>query len=207
MPNCAHLLGAAAVAAFASCTALAGPVTLDFDDLPTGTHFQNLSTGGFRLSPSCHVDVFQAPSGSNFIGWDRSGCAAGGGNPNYVGSTPSVGFASLYIDRFDEPFEFTSITFSSDFSQSFSLISSKGGALTIPRTTGGGSLSLGGSDWKEVKWIEFTYADPGVPGVRFDSLSFNTHKVPEPSTLWLLGACGLGFAAATRRRASAAANA
>ena len=117
---------------------------------------------------------------------------------------PRRAYSSVYIDRFDEPFEFTGITFG-EFSQSFSLSSSKGGALSIPRTNLG-SLSLGGSDWTEVKWIEFTYGDAGFPGVVFDALSFNTHRIPEPSTLWLLGASVIGFAAATRRRAYAAGN-
>ena len=182
-------------------SASANSVVLNFDDLPVGSYFQNLTTQGFRLSPSCHIDVFESPTNSNstVIGWDRSGCLSGGGNPDYLGSSPAASFSSIYIDRFDQPFEFTSLGLAP--SSSFSVTSSKGGTLAVPFAQNGGVVSVNGSDWAGLKWIELTYSDPGAPAVRLDALSFSTQKISEPSTLWLLGACGIGFAVA-RRRAS-----
>jgi hypothetical protein len=196
MLNAARLVGFSVAIAAATSPALAAPVVLDFDDIASGEYFANLTSNGFRLSPSCHIDVFPVSSGSNAIGWDRSGCLIGGGNPDYLGSTPAPGFSTIYIDRFDEPFAFTSMNLAP--SSGFSLTSSNGGSLPLPPTAG--AISVSGPDWTNIQWLEFTYSDIGIPSVRLDSLAFDVHSVPEPSTFWLLSICGIGLAVASRRR-------
>ena len=104
---------------------------------------------------------------------------------NYLGSSPVTGFSSIYIDRFDRPFEFTSLALAP--SSSFSVTSSKGGTLAVPFAQNGGVVAVNGSDWSGLKGIELTYSDPGAPAVRLDALSFGTQKVFETSTLWLQG--------------------
>ena len=203
----ACLLTAAPVAAAAAV------VTLTFESLPTGSHHQNLVESGFRISPSCHVDIAPGElltridpySSGNVLGFDRSGCLLdGSGNADYLGGTPPLPASDnsfVYIDNFDRPFSFLSFE---HIGRQTTLWSSSGGVHStspcIPSTCGQMVLSeLGGPEWTDISWILLGYRDPGAPASLFDNLRF---EIPEPGTIELLGIAlaGLGFSRRKRPR-------
>jgi hypothetical protein len=190
----------------ASSPAMATLITVDFEEVAPRSYFENLTSNGFRISPSCHVDIAQfSQTTSIAMGWDRSGCLSGGGNPDYLGQTPQSGFSSVFIDYFDNPFTFES--FFNPFGTMASVISSKGGVLDF----GGAILGanqvhpLDGSQWIGIKWIEFTYNDPGAPNALIDDLIFRVpgRPLPEPGTLPLVAVGAIALVAAFRRRLTA----
>lgn len=176
----------------ASSVAIATPITVDFDEITPGSYFENITSEGFRFSPSCHADI------NGWLGWDRSGCLSGFSNTDYLGQTPALGFSSVFIDYFDHPFTFTG--FDKEGAGGL-LTSSKGGAFSFSSPLSG-HFSLDGPEWKGVKWIEFTYADPGAPAAHLDNLTFTAGlaagALPEPPILALMG-LGVLVLAARRR--------
>lgn len=184
--------------AIAATYAHATPIVVDFDDLSVGSYYMNVTSNGFRLSPSCHIDVFQkGGQTSNSIGWDRSGCLDGGSNPDYLGHAPT-NRAAIYVDSFGQPFDFVRLSITPDyFSEGFSLTSSKGGMLALGSPVAG-DIAMSGSDWIGILWMELTYGDPGEPVAQLDSLTFK--RVPEPGTIWLVGAAGFALLVLRTRR-------
>jgi hypothetical protein len=190
--------------AFGTSCASAAIVTVDFQDLLRGTYFKNVSSAGFTISPSCHIDVFAddyAPNRSQVVGWDSSGCIGGGNaNDEYIGTRPVSGFSYLYVDYGGRPFSFLSYD---HIGSPFSIFSSKGGVydkdICLPWERDCLSFNtypMDGSDWTGVKWILFGYRDPGAPSARLDNLVF---RVPSPGTGVLTLSGGLLFWIVRRR--------
>src|SRR5262245_54331439 len=64
------------VGALAAAPAFAGFITIDFDAETRTSATVPYLEDGFRLTPNCHWDVSNSgnPNGSNWFGWDSSGC-------------------------------------------------------------------------------------------------------------------------------------
>lgn len=171
---CLALLGPLAAA-----PAFAGFITLDFDGV--GTPFEQTDPyleDGFRLTPNCHWDIssVQNPNGSNWLGWDSSGCD----------TQP----ATLRLDRGGESFSLLGMELIAD--PIFRADSSAGGSqvLSFGGTCDGTGLCLRdfiGSVWQNVTFIDFTIiSDFGDPQ-GFDNLRLQTVDEPPVLALILLG--------------------
>jgi hypothetical protein len=196
-----HLLKALAFGAAlisVAPAAQAGPITLDFEavqpDLGGGFAYANLTTGGFRLSPACHVhhmlgaDSPRGFGGSSWISWDGAGCPAAG-NPDYVGADPSGDF--LHVDRFDAPFTLESLYFVGPGE----VRSSKGGVASADDLVGE-LVNFAGPEWTDIQWLLFDGCDCGAPAVGIDEL---TVRIEEPMSLPLFATGGLAAIALLRR--------
>jgi hypothetical protein len=171
---CLALLGTLAAA-----PAFAGFITLDFDG--GGTQFlqtQPYVEDGFRLTPNCHWDIssVQNPNGSNWLGWDSSGCD----------TQP----ATLRLDRGGATFDLLSMELVAD--PIFRAISSAGGnqVLSFGSTCDGFSLcerNFTGSVWRNLTYIDFSIiSDFGDPQ-GFDNIRLVTVGEPPVLSLLLLG--------------------
>lgn len=186
--------------AFGTSGVSAAVVTVNFEDLSGGAHFENVTSSGFTISPSCHIDVF-AQDGDQAVGWDSSGCLGGATNTEYLGTRPVSDFTYLYVDYGGRPFSFLSYD---HFGEPFSIYSSKGGVYNQTWCSPWekdcsefNTYTMDGPDWTGVKWVLFGSHDPGAPAVHLDNLVF---RVPSPGTgaLALSGALLLWI---SRRRA------
>ncbi len=191
----AAALGAALIAA--APAARAGLITLDFEavqpDIGGGFVYDNITSGGLRLSPSCHVHHMLAADspngfgGSSWISWDGSGCPASG-NPSYLGVDPADNM--LHVDYFDAPFTLESVFFIGPGE----VRSSKGGVAT-----GGGLdgelVDFAGPAWTDIQWLLFEGCNCGAPAYGIDHL---TIRIAEPLTPALFGG-GLAAIALMRR--------
>jgi hypothetical protein len=183
---CLALLGT-----LAAVPAFAGFITLDFDG--RGTPFlqtQPYLEDGFRLTPNCHWDIssVQNPNGSNWLGWDSSGCD----------TQP----ATLRLDRGGALFDLLSMELVAD--PIFSAISSAGGSqvLSFGGTCDGFSLcqrDFTGSVWRNLTYIDFSIiSDFGDPQ-GFDNIRLATVDEPPVLALLLLGLGGLAWRARRTR--------
>jgi hypothetical protein len=201
---------ALAVAGFCN-DASAKTVTLDFEGINVlngGSLYDNLVIEGFRFSPGCHLhvsSVYDAGyNGSQWMGWDSSGCPGINTNVNALGvELPGEG---LYVDYFGGTFTLDS--FYSSFG-GLNVISSNGGFLsTIPSVTPL-TYAAEGSAWDGVTWIYFyTPYSLGAP-VGFDNLRLSdvAAPVPEGPTIAMWGLGLLAVTAFAQRRKTKAARA
>ena len=205
------VLFAAALCASAviSGGAHAGNVIVNFDAVPLGTHFNNLTTQGIDFSPSCHYDLGNTTDGgwtpaSNWLGFDLSGCLGGikdRSNPDFLGGAAAGSGARMFVAGANgnlislKSFKFVS---GSD-SYGYNLYSSKGGLGHFDY--GGGNnvtYEFDGPEWNLLDWLVFDAGAPGEP-VGFDDLRLIVHQVDEPGWLLFLG---LGLIAMRARSAS-----
>ena len=173
-------------------------LTLDFEqvepDIGGGFVYANITSGGFRLSPGCHVHHMTAPGSgyndSNWISWDLSGCLSPGtGNPDYVGEQPGD---YLHVDYFGKPFTLESVYF-----VGFGLVkSSKGGEFATGFGGGDSLVSFDGPEWTGIKWLLFDGFDGGAPSIGIDQL---TVRVSEPVSFTLFAAALVGLGSLPRR--------
>jgi hypothetical protein len=206
-------LAAILIAATPMVAPAANVVTLTFDSLDAGAHFQNLVESGFRISPSCHVDIFDPGqtgatdeifnpyANGNVLGFDRSGCVGGlPGNPDYLGPAAHPDYSYVHIDYFGHPFSFLSFEyFGFSAFLEVTISSSKGGMFSIPSPFCTPGITCGqmalfepeGGDWNGVKWILFQYVDPGAPVALFDNLRFHAASAPGTLALFAIGLAGL----------------
>lgn len=160
-------------------------VTLDFEEF-NGTYFKNLSSHGFRISPTCHVDAIERlPNSTIAIGGDPAGCSnPNTRNANYLGpvDTPAGG-NWVYFDYGEHPFSFKSFDW---YGMGVHIISSRGGEIDMPFLGEMWSIAhvtLSGPDWEGVKWILASLNGPGDPAMFLDNMVF---RVPTGETLPLL---------------------
>lgn len=201
------LMRAVAIAgAVAWCSAAsAGIITIDFPQdvaLPPGANSfgsNNLTAGGFRISPSSEFALVNSAGCCGIIptglGWDSDGLP----NPDYLGPM-KVSTASLFIDAAGAPFSLLGAGFiSTGLDDNFVMISSKGGVFDVPRNL------VGTMDvtfptlqplWTDIDWLIFGYFDAGLPTAGLTQLTF---AIDEPGTLPLL-MTGLLALIATQRR-------
>jgi hypothetical protein len=177
------------VGTIAAAPAFAGFINLDFDGV--GTPFEQTQPyleDGFRLTPNCHWDISTVtnPNGSNWLGWDSSGC----------NTQP----ATLRLDRGGARFDLLSMELVAD--PIFRAISSAGGdqVLRFGGTCDGSAVcqrDFTDSVWRNLTFIEFSIiSDFGDPQ-GFDNIRLVA--VDEPSTLALM-LFGFGGIAWQRRR-------
>lgn len=184
--------------AFASFAALAmeasaAVTVLDFE-VGSGTVFGNLESHGFRISPTCHIDIVDFSymgSGSTGLaaGFDNAGCPPLNGA--YLG--PKSG--GLYFDHSGQSFSLLSFSHAGEGGW---LKSSKGGVFNW----GWGYTSftteiLNGPEWSNIEWIAFYGGGSGEPLYSIDNLTF---QVPNPGTLALVSAAIPALFGIGRRR-------
>jgi hypothetical protein len=142
---------------------------------------------GFRLTPNCHWDVSNSgnPNGSNWLGWDSSGCD----------TQP----ASMRLDRGGAVFDLIGMELMGE--PIFRANSSGGGSMVLSfGTTCDGSAicsrDFTGSVWRNLTFVDFTIiSDFGGPQ-GFDNIRL---AVDEPPVIALM-LLGLGALAWRRRR-------
>jgi hypothetical protein len=183
-----------------ACSARANVITIDFNEIAEGTYFENVSTNGFRVSPSCHIDVYPYETPSNVMGFDTSGCLAAPnfvGNPDYIGQVPLGAGANVRIDMLHQPFSLLSFDYYGARTGTI-IRSSKGGYFEAVSPTFGDwfTFSLNGSDWLDIEWIEISGECAGSPCRRLDNIAMS---VPEPGTLSLLALTAIALVVQRRR--------
>ena len=179
------------VSALAAAPAFAGFITLDFDAETRTSDTVPYLEDGFRLTPNCHWDVSTAgnPTGSNWLGWDSSGCD----------TQP----ATMRLDRGGAAFDLLGMELVGD--PIFRADSSAGGSLVLSfgATCDASAVcnrDFTGSVWRNLTFIDFTIiSDFGDPQ-GFDNLRLVA--VDEPSVLALI-LLGLGAIAWRSRRGGA----
>jgi hypothetical protein len=214
----ALLLRALALVALLSGPMAAHPstITLDFDDLASGSSWtqlnSNLEYQGFRFSPNCLL--VEVPA-NVFPGEDYDSAWIGTSGVCYLsaeeyGNNDFLGPESLravrggtpverviWIDYGGRPFSLESVVNIYDFS---TWTSSKGGYHVRTGLEGCQgvtcSVSFDGGEWKGIQWAMFSIGLGTGPPFGFDNLKI---KVPEPGTVALLG-LGLAGLVFTRRR-------
>ncbi len=180
-------------------SAHSAPVTIDFEDQPTGSRTDNFTSQGFVFSPKCHYDLLDSYNGTSgrvaapfgkWLGFDPGGSCGGGtfgDPPNYLGPT-GVGFGGeMYVaSENGRRFSLNSLVFVTVDSGAFGLdvFSSRGGFASFDWTGGNFvEYSFAGSDWGNLDWLVFSTRSGGAPS-GFDNLRLNV--LPVPSTLSLL---------------------
>jgi hypothetical protein len=179
------------VGTLAAVPAFAGFITLDFDAETRTSDTVPYVEDGFRLTPNCHWDVSTAgnPTGSNWFGWDSSGCD----------TQP----ATMRLDRGGAAFDLLGMELVGD--PIFRADSSAGGSLVLSfgATCDGSAVcnrDFSGSVWRNLTFIDFTIiSDFGDPQ-GFDNLRLVA--VDEPSVLALI-VLGLGAIVWRSRRGGA----
>lgn len=173
---CLTLLGTLAAA-----PAFAGFITIDFEGVGTPSlQTQPYLEDGFRITPNCHWDIstVQNPNGSNWLGWDSSGCE----------TQP----ATLRLDRGGARFDLLSMELVAD--PIFRALSSAGGnqVLSFGGVCDGSAVcqrDFTGSVWRNLTFIEFSIiSDFGDPQ-GFDNIRLVAIDEPSVLALMLLG-CG-----------------
>lgn len=175
----------------AAAPAFASFITLDFDG--GGTPFlqtQPYLEDGFRITPNCHWDIssVQNPNGSNWLGWDSSGCE----------TQP----ATLRLDRGGALFDLLGMELVAD--PIFSAISSAGGNLVLRfgATCDGSAVcqrDFAGSLWRNLTFVDFSIiSDFGDPQ-GFDNVRLVAIDEPPALALLLLGFGGLAWRARQTR--------
>ena len=180
-----------------SLKSLASPVTLNMDDIPRGTYFNNISTQGFRISPHCHVDVESSyfTQGSKGLGFDGSGC--GPYNSQFTGNDG----ASARFDFFGKKFDLYNIGYFR--TEAVALRSSNGGFIALDEfptdVTEKVQLAFATPEWRNIEWFELLWSEHGAPGFYLADL---TYSVPTPSSGSLLFAamCACIFSTQFRPR-------
>lgn len=183
---CLTLLGT-----FAAAPALAGFITLDFDAETRASDTVPYLEDGFRLTPNCHWDVSNStnPNGSNWLGWDSSGCD----------TQP----ATMRLDRGGALFDLLGMELMAD--PIFRADSSGGGSMVLRfgATCDGSAVcprDFTGSVWRNLTYVDFTIiSDFGEPQ-GFDNIRL--FAVDEPSVLALM-LLGFGALAWRARRPGA----
>lgn len=188
----------AIVLSIASSVAGASVLVVNFDEIPQGTYFENLTSHGVRISPHCHVDIFPpSDAGDNIMGYDTSGCSGGNFNEDFIGPA-GTNDANVYVDYFGYQFDF--LSFVREGFEGFAR-SSKGGFVEFgafkPGSTTPSLVELKGTEWAGVEWIEFGGMCPGAPCIRLDDL---TLRVPTPGTLPLIAIATVALIGARRRK-------
>ena len=176
------------VSALAAAPAFAGFITLDFDAETRTSDTVPYLEDGFRLTPNCHWDVSTAgnPTGSNWLGWDSSGCD----------TQP----ATMRLDRGGAAFDLLGMELVGD--PIFRADSSAGGSLVLSFGATCDASAVCNRDftssvWRNLTFIDFTIiSDFGDPQ-GFDNLRLVA--VDEPSVLALI-LLGLGAIAWRSRR-------
>lgn len=215
---------AVAMAGLIHSSALAGAITVTFDEigLPPPDSRANFVTQQVRFSPSCHHHIDNvgvefgppAPFGK-YLAWDQSGCYVDPNpnignfyNPNYLGPSgwePHI--AKMYVElEFGDLFSLQSLVFASRLeSGKYSVTSSKGGFRIIDGADGVFTVrSFVGDEWADVRWLEFVrIAGTDIPW-GFDNLVLASNALPEPSSYGLAAFALLAVGAASRRRKAVA---
>lgn len=187
---------------FASTTADAGTVTIDFEDVAatgSGYNTNNLSRSDFRFSPTCHIDVgINSPRlGSTMLGWDRSGCDLSF-NSNFLGAANSYD-GSIYIDYRGSLFSLLSVdALVTDMTTGGTFRSSKGGVAIFNRTSDDiVTWSFNSDEWRNVEWVTVTNGGGG-PNWYMDAITLST--VAEPAALPLLAIAAFAAMVTRNRR-------
>lgn len=199
LARCLQLL----VLLFASAYAHAGVVVLDFEEVGGEVQFQ-ITSKGFRISPSCHVDITR---GSAYVGGPLEGET--GLSMGYDQSGCPGPFASVRIDAFNQPFAITSFSFVNFDGRQY-LRSSKGGEIPIELSYEEGdeyvqfkTVVVAGPEWVGIRWIEFGDSGAGLPAVFIDNVTLRV-PVPTPGTLPLIAVAAVALLAFRSRAASRA---
>jgi hypothetical protein len=179
---CLTLLGT-----LSATPAFAGFITIDFDAETRTTDTVPYVEDGFRLTPNCHWDVSDSgnPNGSNWFGWDSSGCD----------TQP----ATVRLDRGGAAFDLIGMELMGE--PIFRADSSAGGTMVLSfgATCDGSAVcsrDFTGALWHNLTFIDFTIiSDFGGPQ-GFDNIRV---AVDEPPILALL-LVGFGAMAWRRRR-------
>lgn len=183
---CLTLLGTLAAA-----PAFAGFITLDFNAETRTSDTVPYLEDGFRLTPNCHWDVSSNdnPNGSNWFGWDSSGCD----------TQP----ATIRLDRGGATFDLLGMELMGE--PIFRAASSAGGNLVLSfgAICDGSAVcsrDFTASVWRNLTFIDFTIiSDFGGPQ-GFDNVRL--FAVDEPSILALM-LLGVGAVAWRSRRTAA----
>jgi hypothetical protein len=178
---CLTLLGALAAA-----PALAGFITIDFDAQTSTTGTEPYLEDGFRLTPNCHWDVSNVgnPNGSNWLGWDSSGCE----------TQP----ATMRLDRGGGLFDLLGMELIAQ--PIFRADSSAGGSRVLSFGTacddsGVCLRDFTGSAWRNLTFIDFTIiSDFGDPQ-GFDNIRLLAIDEPSVLALMLMGFGALAWRA------------
>ena len=190
----------------------AGIITLDFEDQTGNFVFNNLTTQGFRLSPSNYYSIVPpqfdpnccSQNPSNWIGWSdaRGAFPFGGPNPFYLGSPSEAGGQSLWIDYNGESFSALGLDPASIVNNPrLRFTSSEGGDVT---SIGTAHVDFSGPQWSNVSWILIDNLISGDTISGFDnfqlSVADSPQGLPEPGTVWLIGLAGLMFVALRHKK-------
>lgn len=211
---------ALAMAGFIHGSAMAGSITVTFDEigLPLPDHRSNFVTQGVRFSPSCHQHIDDAgiefgppaPFGK-YLSWDQSGCYVNPNpnignsfNTNYLGPSGwESDIAKMYVElESRDLFSLESLIFASRVNGGkYSVTSSKGGFRIIDGADGVFTTrSFAGDEWADVRWLEFVrIAGSDIPW-GFDNLALTSNAVPEPSSYGLAALALFGLIVGRGRR-------
>lgn len=200
--NLIGLLICVAIAAGFARPAQSAIITADFEQVDPaigspGFVYSNITSGGFRLSPACHVHHMQSGgySDSNWISWDPSGCGFGGTtNLEYVGEQAGD---YLHVDYFGNPFTLESVFFVSRGG----VKSSKGGEFETSVEDEDSLVSFDGPEWTGITWLLFEGCLCGAPDSGIDQL---TVSVPEPASPAVFATALIVLGVVARRRRVAA---
>jgi hypothetical protein len=173
-------------------SALAGPITVTFDDVPAGWAPSNIVVDGMMFSPSSHYDLLATtafqPARNHWIGFDESPSFK---NSDYL--APSGFGAGMYVTTAEgEQFDLLALTFVSNYPDYgwYQLESSNGGIAEISYMNGEYvTYNFSGPEWTNLNWLMF-HGGGGAPQ-GFDDLTVNVHSVDEPMPLTMFLLSGL----------------
>jgi hypothetical protein len=201
----------AAVALACCAGASAAAMVLDFDGAPQGEFFHSITVDNWLLSPNCHLHIAPTPpdtqmgfGGSQWLGFDRSGCLAPGyQNADWAGPAEfaePVGQSAVFMDFLGGDFSLQSMFFNAPGIT----VRSSAGAEFTSFLSGPGSIpasfAFSGPGWDHLDWLLLYANDLGAP-LGIDQVVFDTRAVPEPASALL---CGLGLLVAWAARRPAA---